>query len=238
MTNSQLLNHCRWATNVFGNHKRRAMSALLVVTSLYCFWAAGWIHLKAWLAQELIAHAWRQTLVATPVPNRASSPTSAAHQFPRPWPWADTQPVAQLTLPDGKQWIVLQGAQGNSLAFGPGLVEGSDLPGQGFSVIGGHRDTHFASLADVAAGQIIKLESLAGTTEFSIQFAGVVDVQQQPLIKEANTALVLVTCYPFDTLQSDPNKRWVVKATAKTTLASMAHATKAPTQAAVTTYHF
>ncbi|UTA49086.1 class GN sortase [Simiduia sp. 21SJ11W-1] len=182
---------------------RAMVVGLLVLLGLYCLWAASWIHLKAWLAQQLIDRAWAQTL---------HQPSSGALT---PWPWADTQPVAKLRLPSGEELIVLAGAQGNSLAFGPGLVEGSDLPGAGFAVIGGHRDTHFAPLAHALPGQTLAVSTRTATTLFTVRFAGVVDIHETPLVKENSNALVLVTCYPFTGLQSDPTKRWVVHAVAK-----------------------
>ena len=51
-------------------------------------WQIGeglYIHCKAKLAQELIAHAW------------AASRASGAPV--RPWPWADTYPIARLRVP-------------------------------------------------------------------------------------------------------------------------------------------
>ena len=48
--------------------------------SLWLFGGAGYIHVKAMLAQTLLRDAWAQTLVDT--------------QPVKPWPWADTWPVA------------------------------------------------------------------------------------------------------------------------------------------------
>ncbi|MBB3168883.1 class GN sortase [Simiduia aestuariiviva] len=180
---------------------QRVICAALLLATLYCLGAASWIHVKAELAQWLIQHAWQQALKGS----------QSLHI--KPWPWADTEPVAQLTLANGEQWVVLRGAQGNSLAFGPGLVEGSALPGEGFSVVGGHRDTHFASLANTMAGDRIFVHTRNGTAiEYEVQFAGVVDIRQQPLQLENTHRLLLVTCFPFDGVQSDAHKRWLVRA--------------------------
>lgn len=176
------------------------VNAALVALCLYSAWAASWIHAKAELAQWLVERAWER---------RLSDPDATV----KPWSWADTQPVARLTLPNGERLIVLQGAQGNSLAFGPGLVEGSAPPGAGYAVIGGHRDTHFAALANARAGQILAVQTLAGDNiAFRISAVEVVDIQAQALAPTQENILTLVTCYPFDTVRSDPDKRWVVTA--------------------------
>lgn len=177
---------------------RKALNALLAMVCVYCVWQASWIPLKAHIAQWLISAAWEQTL---------QHPGATV----RPWPWADTQPVARLTLPNQQAFIVLAGAQGNSLAFGPGLVEGSDPLGSGFSVVGGHRDTHFSSLGSVQLGQMLRVQTVDGQwLNYRVTGAGVIDVLQQPLISDQREKLILVTCYPLEGLNSDPSKRWVV----------------------------
>src|SRR6476620_7642942 len=101
------------------------------------FWQAGhgaWIHAKAQLAQYLLQRAWTRTL--------------EGERDARPWPWADTWPVARLRVPaHGVDLIVLDGVSGRTLAFAPGHASGSPVPGEmGTSVISGHRDTHFRFL--------------------------------------------------------------------------------------------
>ena len=117
----------------------------LIVACLLClgFWQLGqgaYIPAKAWLAQELMQRAW----------------TRAAEHDERqvPWPWADTWPVARLSAKSGEvDLIILAGGSGRTLAFGPGHLSASSLPGEkGNSVIAGHRDTHFHFLRDVEIG--------------------------------------------------------------------------------------
>ncbi len=178
-----------------------AVAALLALG----FWNLGqgaYIPAKAWLAQELMQRAW---LRVTAGDDRAA-----------PWPWADTWPVARLSA-EGRDvdLIVLAGGSGRTLAFGPGHLEASALPGEaGNTVIAGHRDTHFAFLRDVEAGELLGLESIDGERHvYQVTGTDVVDSRTGSLVLDTGVAtLTLVTCYPFDTLEPGGPYRYVVTA--------------------------
>ncbi len=178
-----------------------AVAALLALG----FWNLGqgaYIPAKAWLAQELMQRAW---LRVTAGDDRAA-----------PWPWADTWPVARLSA-EGRDvdLIVLAGGSGRTLAFGPGHLEASALPGEaGNTVIAGHRDTHFAFLRDVEAGELLGLESIDGERHvYRVTGTDVVDSRTGSLVLDTGVAtLTLVTCYPFDTLEPGGPYRYVVTA--------------------------
>ena len=58
--------------------------------------------------------------------------------------------------------MVLAGASGRTLAFGPGHVDGTPLPGEhGNAVVSGHRDTHFAFLRDLRCGDVLEVQTAA-----------------------------------------------------------------------------
>ena len=77
---------------------------------------AVWIHAKALLAQVLLERAFAQTL--------------ATGTDVKPWSWADTWPVARVSVPRlGRSAIVLAGASGQALAFGPAHVERTPAAG-------------------------------------------------------------------------------------------------------------
>ena len=75
----------------------------------------------------------------------------ASDQPARPWPWADTWPVARLHFPLLKRHMpFLAGANGATFAFGPGHLDGTAAPGTpGHSVIAGHRDTNVTLLGSL-----------------------------------------------------------------------------------------
>jgi sortase A len=169
------------------------------------FWNLGqgaYIPAKAWLAQELMQRAW---LRVTAGEDRAA-----------PWPWADTWPVARLTaVSRGVELIVLAGGSGRTLAFGPGHLGASALPGEtGNTVIAGHRDTHFRFLADVEPGELIEIQTVDGSRHrYEVVGADIVDSRKGSLVLDTDRPmLTLVTCYPFDALESRGPLRFVVTA--------------------------
>ena len=160
----------------------------LLVLSAACFAASGRIYVKAWLAQRLLLRAWAET-------RAGAGPVT-------PWPWADTWPVALLSAPQhGIELIVLADASGRSLAFGPGHLAGTALPGAaGNTVLSGHRDTQFRFLKDLALGDEIRLETADGVTQvYGVTGTFVVHASDPDVGQETGAPrLTLVTCYPFD----------------------------------------
>ena len=178
-----------------------AVSAVLAVIGLACITAACWIHVKAFAAQVLINAAWERTQ------NGAAQP--------RPWPWADTSPVARITFHDWKTLVVLEGSSGRNLAFAPSHDAASVLPGEpGNSVISAHRDTHFRELEHVRLGDRIRVERPDGRVFlFSVTDMRVVDSRHARLALDADMPrLTLVTCYPFEAIQPGGPLRFVVTA--------------------------
>lgn len=187
--------------------RRWSRAGAAVVTCLLAigFWQMGqgaYIPAKAWLAQELLHHAWQRAGVGA--------------ERPAPWPWADTWPVARLvSKTHNVNLIVLSGGSGRTLAFGPGHLDGSALPGRvGNSVIAGHRDTHFRFLRKLVAGDTIGIESPAGEPHlYRVIGTDVVDSRQASVVLDTERAmLTLITCYPFDTAETGGPMRYVVTA--------------------------
>jgi sortase A len=184
----------------------RKLSRLLVACLLCLgFWQLGqgaYIPAKAWLAQELMQRAW----------TRAGTGEVRA----TPWPWADTWPVARITARSGEvDLIVLAGASGRTLAFGPGHMGASAMPGEiGNAVIAGHRDTHFQFLKDVQPGELLKVESIKGVQHlYKVVGVDIVDSRKGSLLLDTEVAMLsLVTCYPFEAREPGGPLRYVVTA--------------------------
>ena len=177
---------------------------LLLIAGLGLLGAGLYIPAKALLAQALLERAWQRTL--------------DTEQASKPWPWADTFPVARLRArAHNVDLIVLDGEQGNSLAFAPGLHPASEIDRQsGTILISAHRDTHFHFLKDIQIGEQFELQNSEGeTTQYRVEDVQVVNLHETRLISPTDGKwLVLVTCYPFDSLRSDPQQRFVVMAEA------------------------
>lgn len=163
---------------------------------------ALWIPAKALLAQVLLQRAWAQTL--------------HGDRHVKPWPWADTWPVARLRAKEqGVDLIVLAGASGRTLAFGPGHLDGTALPGQlGNVVLSGHRDTHFRFLEHVQPGELLSLETTNGVSRTYRVIARHVVYEDDIYVLDdiGAAALTLVTCYPFDAIVPGGPLRYVVRA--------------------------
>jgi sortase A len=182
---------------------RQLLVLLLVLAGGQQLAAAGMIKAKAWLAPILIERAWEKSLA------QGGSPV-------RPWPWADTWPVARLRAPAlGLERLVLAGDSGNALAFGPGHANASAQLGTGgLAVIGGHRDTHFTFLQHLSLGATLQLQLPDGSwRDYHVETREVVDASAHALSPQAGEErLLLVTCYPFDALRANGPLRYVVGA--------------------------
>ena len=177
-----------------------ALSLLLLVVGGVQGWRGAWISVKAELAQVLLAHSWERT--------------KAGCERARPWPWADAWPVARIILPQADQ-VVLAGAGGRNLAFAPGHLHGSAAPGEpGACVIAGHRDTHFAELAGLVVGDVVRLEDREGTVHrYRVAVTDVVDKSDTGVLEGGpRPSLVLITCWPFDAVVPGGPLRYVVRA--------------------------
>jgi sortase A len=159
-----------------------------------------WIPAKAMLAQHLLENAWQNTL--------------KDKKATKPWPWADTWPIARLTI-NGQSTIVLADSGGESLAFGPSHVSGSAKPGTtGTSVISAHRDTHFQVLKTMKLGSLVILERADGLKlDYEVRETRILPMPTLSLPTwDGLERLILVTCWPFDVVMPDTQKRFAVLA--------------------------
>ena len=177
----------------------------LLLGGAWSLWQGGYIHAKAQLAQLLIASAWSHTL--------------QGERKVRPWPWADTWPVACLDVPRlAIRRFVLAGASGSTLAFGPGQLFVPTPPQETIpTLIAGHRDTHFRFLKDLRPGDELRLQTADGrTTRYRIEDLLIADASDTALLQHDRdtSSLILITCYPFDALVPGGPLRYLVRARA------------------------
>lgn len=182
--------------------KRLTVLAIIAV-GCWQFGSGCYIYAYAQLAQYLLNNAWSKTL--------------QGESKVKPWEWADTHPVAKITFKNGqKDYIVLAGGTGRTMAFAPGHVSATPLPGNGGnSVIVGHRDTHFTVLKDLKYGDEISMQTFSKKINYKVTNRFIVDQSQFEVMQDFGLELLtLITCYPFDTIQAGGPLRYVVQAEA------------------------
>lgn len=179
------------------------LSAVCIAIGLWQLGGSAWLLGKAQMAQYLISVSWERQL--------------ASGETQKPWPWADTWPVAQLKLAGERPLAVLHGTSGQALAFGPGLLTGSGEPGDlsepRTTVIAAHNDTHFRHLGALQPGEVIQLQDQRGRWHtYRVRGARVVNSEVDRLPVAAVPGLLLVTCYPFNALNAGGPLRYLVYA--------------------------
>jgi sortase A len=156
---------------------------------------------KAKLAQILIASSWQQRAADRPPP--------------KPWWWADTRAIAKLEIPRLEKTVfVMQDASGESLAFGPGHMQGSAAPAQsGHVMVAGHRDSHFEFLKDIEIGDVIETTDYKSSHKrYRVVETLVIDSNQESVELASSNFLTLVTCYPFNGIAPNTSLRYLVNA--------------------------
>lgn len=187
-----------------------ALIGLLAAVGVVLLSQGLWIHAKALLAQVLLERAFTQALVTG--------------ETVKPWPWADTWPIARIEIPRiHKSAIVLAGSSGQALAFGPGHVEFTPDAGElGTAVYSAHRDTHFAFLGQVQSGDSIRVTRRDGAAfRYRVTGISVVHADRSGIDPLANGHnIVLTTCWPLDAKVSGP-LRYLVHAELEDDIAEM-----------------
>jgi sortase A len=122
--------------------------------------------------------------------------------------------VGRMDIPRlGVSVAVLQGTNSRMLRLGAGHIEGTPLPGQAGNIgIAGHRDTFFRDLKDIRKNDEIQIQTATGLFHYEVDWVKVVAPDDiDVLVSSTDSALTLVTCYPFYLVGPAP-KRFVVRA--------------------------
>jgi len=167
---------------------RRSLIFTCLILGLLLIGHSGFTYGKAALSQVLLQQAWADTL--------------AGKTQARPWPWADTWPVAKIEAPRlAKSNIVLQQAGGEALAFGPALLHEGAQPGIGAqTLIAAHKNTHFSWVQDLKPGDTLLVQTTTGEQiEYRVTGMEVVRFDTSGIETDSTqNRLALITCYPFD----------------------------------------
>lgn len=156
-------------------------------------------HIQAWLAHHLLHTAWIRT--------------QASGHHVKPWPGANTWPLARLSNPRlNVEQIVLTTAGNGMSAFALGHSDSSVLPGElGNSVLNAHhRNTFFSFLKELKEGDTLVLESLGtGHWHYQVSLVKVVERTETHWVEPSlNRRLTLVSCYPCTSIED--GQRYIV----------------------------
>jgi len=177
--------------------------ALLGATGLALIGSGLWVKAKAKLAQILLNQAFERTISSTPGAGI------------KPWYWADMKPFARLQVPRlNVSSIVLNNTSGEALAFGPGHMVNTPVPGEnGTSVFAAHRDTHFSWLKNLQSGDRLNVERADGNkVSFKVTRSWIARYDESGVNADSSgKRLILSTCYPFDSDTPGP-LRYLVEA--------------------------
>lgn len=184
--------------------KKIIKTSLLITGSLLCL-HASWLPVKAWLCEQLIRYSWHQTI--------------DLQQKIKPWLWADTYPIAELSFERlNKSVIVLNGGDPTTLAFSVGAIAPfNQTTSTKPFVVAGHRDSHFSFLEEVFMNDIISLADKHGQSQlYQVEAIDIVDALtgELPVLAD-DSQLILITCYPFTNISntgSNSNERYVITA--------------------------
>ena len=113
----------------------------------------------------------------------------------------------------GLSVAVLQGTTSKTLLLGVGHIEGTALPGEAGNIgIAGHRDTYFRVLKDIRRNDEIQLQTASGVTRYEVDWIQITAPRDGYIVAlTSESALTLVTCYPFYYVGAAP-ERFVVHA--------------------------
>ena len=194
---------------------RRALGTALIVAGVLVLadvavtlaWQEPISALRAQRAQHRLAGELLRLELASPSrPATAPAPDparleAAARAFSRSR--ADGAAVAELRIPRiGLHAVVVRGTAADDLREGPGMLDGTPLPGQhGTTAIAGHRTTYgapFRHLDALRAGDAIAVRLPYGSFRYAVEGTRIVDPGDLSVLRRVHhDRLVLSACHPL-----------------------------------------
>ena len=185
---------------------RRSFSFPLLERLLY---GLGLLLLVAWLAVHLDARLYQGRQMKVLAESRAAPGRSEV-----PETMAPRSVIGQIEIPRlGISAIVTEGTDAVTLLRAVGHLTGTAFPGRpGNSVLAGHRDTYFRSLAGIAQDDTIRITTPQGRYSYRVVDTRIVSPSRtEVLLPSSSPMLTLVTCYPFRYIGRAP-LRFIVQA--------------------------
>jgi len=123
--------------------------------------------------------------------------------------------IGSLSIPVLKQELpIIQGTSENELKKGVGHFNKSVLPGEENNcVLSGHRDTVFSKIGELKIGDLLIVQTSAGTFTYKVNGTRIVNKDDKTVIVPTDMAvLTLTTCYPFNVFDLAPQERYILTA--------------------------
>ena len=123
--------------------------------------------------------------------------------------------IGSLTIPAlNRKLPIFQGTSVKELNKGVGHFSQSVLPGEEDNcVLSGHRETAFRQLGDLNIGDLLIVQTSAGTFTYEVNGSRIVHKDDKTVIVPTDHAiLTMTTCYPFYYIGNAPD-RYIVSAT-------------------------
>lgn len=109
--------------------------------------------------------------------------------------------------------MIAEGDDEATLRNAVGHIPGTATPwSTGNVALAGDRDTFFRSLSRARLDDVILLETSEGTYRYQVVRITAVDSRHAEGVRNPESDLTLVTCYPFPSIGSAP-QRYIVQAT-------------------------
>ena len=188
---------------------RRALGTALVAIGLVVLadvvvtlaWQEPLSAVRAARGQERLAGELRRLDVAAPRPVPAARLAVAARALARSR--RDGEAMAELRIPRiGVRVVVVRGTAPADLRDGPGLLDGTPLPGQGgTTAIAGHRTTYGAPFRRIDAlrrGDAITVRMPYGSFRYAVESRRIVAPGDLSVLRRiGHDRLVLSACHPL-----------------------------------------
>jgi len=187
----------------------RCVQALLFISGAVAIGYVALMLLDARLSQQAAnSDLERQMAAADAVHGDQQQPS------PIRAPAKEGEVLGRIEIPRlGLMVAILEGTTSRTLRRGVGHIAGTALPGDAGNIgVAGHRDTYFRGLKDIHPSDEILVQTATGLSHYKVDWMRIAAPEDTGALAASNdSALTLVTCYPFYYVGPAP-KRFIVHA--------------------------
>jgi sortase A len=187
----------------------RCLQALLFITGAVAMGYVALTLLDARLSQQSANSDLDRQMAAA-----AASQEGQQQPSPIRAPAREGEVLGRIEIPRlGLLVAILEGTTSRTLRHGVGHIAGTAMPGDAGNIgVAGHRDTFFRGLKDIHPSDEILVQTATGLSHYQVDWVRVdAPEDTEVLAPSDDSALTLVTCYPFYYVGPAP-KRFIVHA--------------------------